>query len=1259
MRTLLLPLTLALACNGAVKDTDDGTGGNLDTADVDTDTDADTDTDTDTDTGPTDADGDGFSADEDCDDGDATVNPDAQEVWYDGVDQNCDGLDDDQDGDGYALAEDCDDTDASAYPGADEVWYDGVDGDCDARSDYDADGDGYDSDSFGGTDCDDTEAGTSPGDFEVPNNGLDDDCDGTTDEGLSTEDADGDGFAEADGDCDDGDATVNPDAAETWYDGLDQDCDGWSDYDADADGYDSDLYGGDDCDDTSADVSPTDVEDPTNGMDDDCDGTVDEALSTDDLDGDGFSEADGDCDDADAAVNPAATETWYDGVDQDCDGASDFDQDADGYVLDDDCDDTDATVSPAATDTWYDGVDTNCDGADDYDADGDGEQSTTYGGTDCEDSDATIYAAAAEVCDGLDQDCDTIADDGVTSLYYADGDSDGYGDPALDTEGCSAPSGYVANNDDCDDSTATVSPAASETCNGIDDDCDGTTDEDVTTTYYADDDNDGYGDPASTVAACSAPSGYVTDATDCNDSASTANPGATEVCDTIDNDCDGSIDEGVTSTYYRDSDGDGYGDITTTTASCSAPAGYVGNSSDCNDGNASVSPSASESCNGTDDDCDGVTDEGVTTLYYLDADADGYGVSTTTTAACSLPSGYSTVSSDCNDANAAVSPGDVETCNSIDDDCDGSTDEGVTTTYYQDNDGDGYGSTTSTAACSAPSGYVVTAGDCNDASAAVSPADPEVCNSIDDDCDGTTDEGLTTTYYPDADGDGYGDAAAAIDSCTTLSGYTTTGGDCDDGDATAFPGAAEVSYDVADNDCDGYQDDMNVADEYTWSIVGELSSDGIGGCWMAEDFDDDGAPDIEVGGPTWDAFSSASSDYGVFAFHDVDDLDTPADVTSGELEYWGNSSDDKLGNDFAVLSDFDGDGNLTVAVAAYEANVDGSDDGIVYLLEPADAWASYYASSWADGAVYGIDSSSNLGYSVAAGDFDGDGEQDLAMGAPGDSSAAGRVYVALENDDAWQDAIDATDVTYYVRGVSSSDHLGYSVVFGDFDDDGYDDLVACSPDDDDNGSASGTCWIDEGSASRSVSGSTISSVDEAVITGAAASDQVGLYPQSLSVGDFDGDGRDDLAVGVPGYDGGTSGGGAVAIWDGGDLSGSESLTNATWLVTGDGALGTSVSLDGDITGDGTVDLLAGAPTVSTNTGRVYLLAGGQSPGTYALPSDQYASWLGESTSDSFGWWVAGVADLDQDGRDDFCASATGDDDGATNGGKVYVVPAYP
>ena len=200
-------------------------------------------------------------------------------------------------------------------------------------------------------------------------------------------------------------------------------------------------------------------------------------------------------------------------------------------------------------------------------------------------------------------------------------------------------------------------------------------------TWYTDADGDGYGDDASTVEACAQPAGTVEVGGDCNDGDALANVEGDEVCDGIDNDCDGVVDEADAldaATWYGDADGDGYGDAGAATVACDAPTGTVADASDCDDGDAAVNPSATELCDGLDNDCDTVVDEDDAvdaSAWYLDADGDGFGDATDTLTACTAPSGYVGDASDCDDTAAATFPGADEVCDEADNDCDGSTDE--------------------------------------------------------------------------------------------------------------------------------------------------------------------------------------------------------------------------------------------------------------------------------------------------------------------------------------------------------------------------------------------------------------------------------------------------------------------------------------------------------------------------------------------------------------------------------------------------------
>jgi hypothetical protein len=131
------------------------------------------------------------------------------------------------------------------------------------------------------------------------------------------------------------------------------------------------------------------------------------------------------------------------------------------------------------------------------------------------------------------------------ALWFADNDGDGYGNPVLTVMACAAPSGYVSNGTDCADNNAQIYPGATETCNGLDDDCDGAVDENLGSMWYADADADGFGNPMISVMSCTQPLGYVTNNTDCADNDPLRYPGALEICNGLDDDCDGQIDEGA------------------------------------------------------------------------------------------------------------------------------------------------------------------------------------------------------------------------------------------------------------------------------------------------------------------------------------------------------------------------------------------------------------------------------------------------------------------------------------------------------------------------------------------------------------------------------------------------------------------------------------------------------------------------------------------------------------------------------------------
>lgn len=645
-----------------------------------------------------------------------------------------------------------------------------------------------------------------------------------------------------------------------------------------------------------------------------------------------------DCDDTNPAINPNTV--WY--IDTDTDGFGDASQSQtgctqpSGYVLNNsDCNDNNNAVN--AITTWYQ----------DTDNDGFGNALVTIqncgsiagyvaNNTDCDDSNNQINPNATEVFDGLDNNCDLVIDEGFTlTTYYEDLDNDGYGS-AVSIQSVTNPgAGYALVSGDCNDNNNAINPAASEVCDGADNDCDLSIDEDLPTfTYYADTDNDGFGDVDATIISCSQPSGYVSNDTDCDDTNNAINPNAIDIpVNGIDEDCSGTdapllpvilglyeftqpsacpvtatavTTQPATATFsvfsatgvncqaagnvFNNNDWNTtttldlteYAEFSVTANDCQSlklnrvafnhrtsatggtPTWYLRSSLDNYASDLGTGLSGNNNNTNLDDTVllgsafDAVTNvtfrlyltgigtTGATfrldnvslygnaiaitpTMYYLDADADGFGDLANDSLSCSVPVGYVLNSTDCDDSNNAINPTTVWYMDIDNDtfgdatmtlfsctqptgyvldntDCNDNNNQILgSVMYYVDADLDGFGNfATGASFCTNPgAGYVTNSTDCDDTNNAIYPGATEICDGIDNDCVGGIDNGLTfVTYYTDADLDGFGTGAGQSLCANPGAGFATVAGDCNDSNDQINPDSPEIC-DGIDNDCVG------------------------------------------------------------------------------------------------------------------------------------------------------------------------------------------------------------------------------------------------------------------------------------------------------------------------------------------------------------------------------------------------------------------------------------------------------------------------
>ncbi|MCB9743212.1 MAG: FG-GAP repeat protein [Alphaproteobacteria bacterium] len=625
----------------------------------------------------------------------------------------------------------------------------------------------------------------------------------------------------------------------------------------------------------------------------------------------------------------------------------------------------------------------------------------------------------------------------------------------------------------------------------------------------------------------------------------------------------------------------------------------------------------------------------------VDADGDGYAVE-----------------EDCDDADPAVHPGAEEVCDGADNDCDGQVDVGAVDarTFYTDADGDGFGASASAAlACEADESQVSADGDCNDARDDVYPGAAELCDEVDNNCDGLIDEDQGTLWYADFDRDGYGDDENTVLACQTpAEDWLERGGDCDDSTPLASPGnTEEICDDGLDNDCDGSAGDctwsgqVHVEDE-AWGRISGDEPGSYGGAAVTS------LPNFTGDGQTWLLLSTSSRevDREVVWLLDpsqVSGWQDASSVASASLRVRQNSLAYSVGSALDGGQDLSDDGYPDLIVADRYSSAAATYGGVVWI--PSTGPDARERLDW-DGAVrvYGDEDYAYLGTAVALSeDFSGDGWPDLAVSAPNavnsSNQRSGLVYLI---EGPYADQTYSSDARTSIRGASTYGGFGEQLAVGDLSGDGVGDLVVTSPQAAVGSTqAAGMVFVFEGPLT--------SSLQEGDADAALRGDSNGgLLGESVDLADVDGDGQLDLLLGAPTRPGACSDCGEAALFLG-PFTGLREYSAADAVLLGAESrsyLGASVLAPGDLDGDGQGDLAVSAPLADlsgVDSGAVYVLYGAQS-GQVALSG---AAAFYADPSGNLGYAMAG-GDFDGDGRADLALHQPGGGSSTNNNGASSV-----
>ncbi len=578
----------------------------------------------------------------------------------------------------------------------------------------------------------------------------------------------------------------------------------------------------------------------------------------------------------------------------------------------------------------------------------------------------------------------------------------------------------------------------------------------------------------------------------------------------------------------------------------------------------------------------------------------------------------------------------------------------VTRTWYADADGDGYGDPLAPReAVEPPSQHVDNAEDCDDGDAAVNPAATEVCDGVDNDCDGEVDGASATdlrTCHPDLDGDGFGDPDSVEQACECSSGWVEDDGDCDDSEQLAWTGATEVCDDGIDNDCDGWDARCRLEGELSFAdadakLLGEGIDDLLGdGVLLGDDITGDGYPDMILS--TWSQRVSIVSG-------PVDGTHVAVDIASATIT--GDLSIDESISHPAVVGDLNGDGYADLAYYSTfaEAPVRIMLGPVIGSLSTSDHDIAIAPGTHDGGRLRPTSS-------FPVGDVNGDSAVDLLVGAPNFEAGEvdGRDGAMMLFEGPITSDVTADDADVLFLSGRQDQCLGAGGSAGDLDGDGLLDLVlGASP-------LQGSSWPDSayvvyGPLSGEYELGGGSGVQDALLEGYGW-DEAGTDVEAS--GDLDGDGLADIVLGGRYYGGsGTKhddDAGAVYILYGavtGKLALHEEADAMIVGATPHEHFGYEVEAGGDLDGDGREDLAvtsAGEELSPAYAGFVHLFY--NAPTGVHDPSSGDALLFGEAYGDG-AMWLSTKADLDRDGFADILVGAPGDDTNGEQAGAAYLI----